>query len=62
LALGGVIRDVLSDLGAQQLPGSTLASPAASYNAVYLIEIALLVATIVIMAPLVRPSRVAVPA
>jgi BCD family chlorophyll transporter-like MFS transporter len=64
VALGGVMRDVLAGLGAQLqlIPIPALAAPAAAYNIVYVIEIELLLATLVVMAPLVRRARTAVPA
>jgi BCD family chlorophyll transporter-like MFS transporter len=48
IALGGIIRDLVAGHG-----GS---SPAAAYDTVYGIELCLLLATLVMMAPMVRPA------
>ena len=60
VALGGVIRDVLAGLGHSELAPS-FSAPASAYTAVYAIEIVLLLATVVAMAPLLRRSPQAVP-
>jgi BCD family chlorophyll transporter-like MFS transporter len=56
IALGGIIRDLV----ASHLPEGTLGA-ATPYDCVFGLEIALLLATIIMMAPLVR-SRLSVPA
>lgn len=64
MALGGLIRDVVVMLGSPELLGFGFAGPASGYVVVYLIELLLMIATIVVMAPLVRrgDSRVMVQA
>jgi BCD family chlorophyll transporter-like MFS transporter len=57
MALGGIIRDVVSMLGAQGLLGPALTGPAAGYGVVYHLEVALLFATLIAIGPLVRPAR-----
>lgn len=54
MALGGVIRDLVVMLGSPELLGLGFAGPASGYVVVYLIELLLMIATIVVMAPLVR--------
>jgi len=56
IALGGIIRDVVAGLVA---PGGMGA--AVAYDAVYCIEIILLLATLVTMLPLISPRTRAVP-
>ncbi|MDO9707457.1 MFS transporter [Paracraurococcus lichenis] len=55
VAIGGVLRDAISGLAIRGALGEALAGPVTGYALVYLIEIALLFATIVAMGPLVRP-------
>jgi BCD family chlorophyll transporter-like MFS transporter len=57
VALGGVLRDVLASLGGA-LHAESQATP---YTAVYSLEIVLLLATVVAMAPLLRRTATAVP-
>jgi BCD family chlorophyll transporter-like MFS transporter len=52
IALGGVIRDI----------AATQTSAVNAYHVVYVLEIALLIATMVAMAPLIRRSVVTVAA
>lgn len=53
IALGGALRDGFAALGEAQLLGPALASRATGYGAVYCIEIALLVAALIALGPLV---------
>jgi MFS transporter, BCD family, chlorophyll transporter len=55
VALGGVLRDVVGALAAIGAFGPALNVPATGYAVVYLVEILLLLATIVVMGTLVRP-------
>ena len=57
IASGGLLRDTLAELAAGGWLGPVLIGPAVGYCAVYLIEIALLFATLVVIGPLVRPAR-----
>jgi BCD family chlorophyll transporter-like MFS transporter len=57
VALGGIIRDVVSGLVARDGLGPALTGPATGYAFVYAIEIALLFATLAAMFPLVRRIR-----
>jgi BCD family chlorophyll transporter-like MFS transporter len=57
VALGGIVRDTASALAAQGLFGPAAAQPATGYAVVYGIEIALLVATIVVMNALIGDGR-----
>jgi BCD family chlorophyll transporter-like MFS transporter len=57
VALGGIIRDVVAALAARDAFGPSLAGPATGYTAVYCIEIVLLVATVLVMAPLIGSKR-----
>jgi BCD family chlorophyll transporter-like MFS transporter len=59
VALGGIGRDVISSFASQGSFGPSLAGPATGYAFVYSIEIALLVATTVVMAALIgsQPTR-----
>ncbi len=61
IALGGALRDVVSDLAAQGALGVALTGPATGYCFVYHIEIALLFATLVAVGPLVRPATDSTP-
>jgi BCD family chlorophyll transporter-like MFS transporter len=54
IAFGGVIRDLVGGMTAQNRLGPALAGPATGYLAVYALEIVLMVATLVAMAPLIR--------
>lgn len=53
IALGGIIRDVVAATAPQGALG-----PAAGYSFVYAVEVVLLLAALVTMAPLIRPDRV----
>jgi len=55
IALGGVVRDIVSGLAVSGELGEALAGPVTGYALVYLIEIALLFATMIAIGPLVRP-------
>ena len=57
VALGGVLRDVVSALAARGFFGESLAVPATGYAAVYVLEIALLLATTAAMAALIGSQR-----
>lgn len=54
IALGGMLRDVVSQFANGGMFGEALLGPATGYSAVYHIEIALLFATLVAVGPLVR--------
>ncbi len=56
VALGGVGRDVVDGFAARNWLSSALNEPATGYTFVYAVEVMLLLATMVAMAPLVRPS------
>ncbi len=56
IAIGGAVRDAVTSLGAEGALGQALASPASGYDAVYHIEILLLLATLVAIGPLVRTT------
>ena len=55
IAVGGLLRDAISGLAMRGVLGEALAGPVTGYGMVYLVEIALLFATIVAIGPLVRP-------
>jgi BCD family chlorophyll transporter-like MFS transporter len=57
VALGGVGRDAMDALATRGSLGSALDSPATGYAAVYAVEIALLVGTVVVMRSLWRRSE-----
>ncbi len=57
VALGGLIRDGVTAIGAGGALGPAFQEPAAGYGVVYHIEIALLFATLIALGPLVRPRR-----
>lgn len=61
MTLGGVIRDLVADLGAAGWLGPALHGPATGYGAVYYFEIVLLFATMAAIGPLVRTTRVTRP-
>jgi BCD family chlorophyll transporter-like MFS transporter len=56
LAAGGMLRDAVGAAADAGVLGQALAHPATGYGAVYLIEIALLFATIIAVGPLVRAT------
>jgi BCD family chlorophyll transporter-like MFS transporter len=53
IALGGILRDTMSKLAMADDLGGTLANRATGYSLVYLVEIGLLIATLVVIGPLV---------
>ena len=57
VALGGILRDLVSALAARGFFGEALAVPATGYAAVYALEIALLLATTAAMAALIGSQR-----
>jgi len=57
IALGGLIRDTVTALGAQGTLGAALAGPATGYSAVYHLEILLLFAALAAIGPLVGVSQ-----
>ena len=57
IALGGAIRDVVTGLAEQGTLGTAMTGPVAGYSVVYLIEIALLFATLIALGPLVRHAK-----
>ncbi|MEG3086791.1 BCD family MFS transporter [Sphingomonas sp. PB4P5] len=61
IALGAVLRDVVSAAAVAGQLGVTLASPVTGYAAVYGIEIVLLLGMLVALGPLVRGSSAAIP-
>jgi BCD family chlorophyll transporter-like MFS transporter len=54
VALGGIIRDSVNYFAMRNSLGESLADPSTGYVAVYFIEIILLLATILAMAPLIK--------
>ncbi len=62
VAMGGVIRDLISATVQQTASTSLVSGPAAGYSVVYLIEIVMLMAAIVAMLPLMQRSGRIVPA
>ncbi len=56
IALGGAVRDIVTELAADGGLGPALSGPATGYGMVYHAEIALLFATLVAIGPLVRRS------
>jgi MFS transporter, BCD family, chlorophyll transporter len=54
VALGGVLRDVVAAAGASGRLGTAMTTPQSAYAAVYAVEVLLLLATLVAMAPLIR--------
>jgi len=57
IAVGGLLRDVVSEAAGHGLLGPVLSGPAVGYSVVYHLEIALLFATLVAIGPLVRAAR-----
>ena len=57
VALGGLLRDIVSAMAAQGWFGSTLAQPATGYAFVYAVEITMLAFTIYVMSGLVGDTR-----
>ncbi len=56
VAIGGILRDVVTALGSQGLLPPTLSGPAAGYTLVYSLEVLLLLATLFAMTPLIRTA------
>jgi BCD family chlorophyll transporter-like MFS transporter len=54
VALGGIIRDIVNYFAMRNMLGESLADPSTGYVVVYIIEIVLLLATILAMAPLIK--------
>ncbi|MDP3821945.1 MAG: BCD family MFS transporter [Burkholderiales bacterium] len=57
IAMGGGLRDVISNLATQGALGPALTSPSVGYSFVYHLEIGLLFATLIAIGPLVRTAR-----
>jgi len=62
VALGGIIRDVVASRVAPSLGAAALGESAAGYTCVYVLEVVLLLATLVALAPLLRGPRLPRPA
>ncbi|MGV3512833.1 MAG: BCD family MFS transporter [Novosphingobium sp.] len=60
IAMGGVLRDLVSSLAVSDELGLTLANRATGYATIYIIEICLLLATLVVLGPLVGQTPAAV--
>ncbi|MCS6922294.1 MAG: BCD family MFS transporter [Elioraea sp.] len=56
MALGGILRDAVASFALAGALGPALTGPEVGYGAVYLVEIALLFATLAAIGPLVRPA------
>jgi BCD family chlorophyll transporter-like MFS transporter len=54
MGLGGAVRDIVSGLVSSGRLGLALSTPATAYEAVYLFEIVLLFATLIVIGPLAR--------
>ncbi|MDP5053563.1 MAG: PucC family protein, partial [Congregibacter sp.] len=54
VALSGIIRDVVNAVEASSIAGATNSASASGYMTVYSIEIALLIITLILIAPLLR--------
>jgi BCD family chlorophyll transporter-like MFS transporter len=61
IALGGMLRDLMSGLAVSGALGPVLDFPGVGYAAVYHIELLLLFVTLVAIGPLVRLSRIRPP-
>jgi BCD family chlorophyll transporter-like MFS transporter len=61
VAIGGILRDAISALALTDGLGATLAMRATGYGTVYALEIGLLLATLVVLGPLVGRVRLAAP-
>ena len=55
IGVGGILRDVVSDLASRGALGPGLAGPATGYGVVYAIELIMMFFTLVALGPLVRP-------
>jgi BCD family chlorophyll transporter-like MFS transporter len=60
IAVGGVLRDLVSSLAESGLLGPVLAHPATGYSFVYHVELYLLFATLIAIGPLVRRGPAAI--
>jgi BCD family chlorophyll transporter-like MFS transporter len=56
VAVGGVLRDLTQALADRHMLPPSFSNPAAGYTLVYTLEIFLLLATLFVMAPLIRPE------
>jgi BCD family chlorophyll transporter-like MFS transporter len=56
MALGGVIRDLVTTIAVQGQIGDALVNPATGYSFVYHLELYLMLATLIAIGPLVRLS------
>lgn len=59
IAMGGALRDLVSSLAVSDELGRTLANRATGYATIYIIEICLLLATLVVLGPLVGQTPAA---
>jgi BCD family chlorophyll transporter-like MFS transporter len=59
IALGGVLRDVTSELAVRGVLGEALVSPVTGYSVVYHLELLLLFVALIAIGPLVRPRKAA---
>ncbi len=57
IAVGALVRDVVASAGVERALGPELAGPSTSYAFVYGVEIILLLATIIVLGPLVRGAQ-----
>jgi len=57
IALGGALRDLVGGLAQSGRLGEALAGPGTGYGAVYQLELLLLIATLIVIGPLVRQRR-----
>ena len=55
IGLGGILRDVVSDLAARGALGPGLTDPSTGYGVVYHVELIMMFLTLVALGPLVRP-------
>jgi BCD family chlorophyll transporter-like MFS transporter len=59
IALGGALRDVMSELAVRGALGEALVSPVTGYSIVYHVELFLLFVALIAIGPLVRPHKAA---
>lgn len=57
IAVGALVRDLVASAGVERALGPELAGPSTSYAFVYGVEIILLLATIIVLGPLVRGTQ-----
>ncbi|KPF93643.1 protein pucC [Novosphingobium sp. AAP83] len=62
IGMGGILRDLVSNLAVSDGLGQTLAHRSTGYATIYIIEICLLLATLVVLGPLVGQSPLTKPA